>query len=262
MGLAAVPADVLAGSITVYVGYADNLRANPFFPNPWIGSANTIFLGNTTPGTTFDAGAILIQNTTGATVTINDVFVSGFNNGATFDLWGVPGALPNNSNMILTQTSTSDSQFDTSDRLIGFTYPDVSPGSGFTPSNPYTGNPQVRITINGTPTTFSDTGKILDTGGYDAATFGLNGSNFPYNPANFPVNESLQWRPIGTTGVSDPGGNPPGSVAEPASLTLMALGCLSLVAFQVSRIARSSLRGDSKGEGAAILGQELIYSSQ
>jgi hypothetical protein len=132
--------------------------------------------------------------------------------------------------MILTQTTTNDSQFDTSDQLRGFSYPDVNPGSGFNPSNPYTGDPQVRITINGVAKTFSDTGHILDTGGYDAATFGVNGSNFPYNSQKFPENESLQWRPIGTTGVGDPGGAPP-FLPEPASLTLLALGLLSQGAF-------------------------------
>ena len=165
-----------AGTVSVYVGYADNLRPNPFFPNPWNGSPNTIFQGSTTPGTTFDAGAILIQNNSGGPINVNDVFVSGFDNGATFDLWGTPGMLPDNTYMILTQTNTNSSQFDSSDDLIGFSYPDSGPngspgGSGFTPSHPYTGDPQVKITINGVATTFADTGHVLDTGGYDTATW-------------------------------------------------------------------------------------------
>jgi hypothetical protein len=239
-GLAALPTGARASGVAVYVGYADNLRPNPFFPSPWDGSPNTIFLGSMTPGTIFDAGAILIWNTSGSTIMVNDLFVSGFDNGATFDLWGKPGALPSNSFMILTQTTTNDSQFDTSDQLRGFTYPDVNPGSGFTPANPYTGDPQVRVTINGTATTFSDTGHVLDTGGYDAATFGINGSNFPYNPNKFPENESLQWRPIGTTGVGNPGGNPP-SIPEPSTLILSALGLVCLVALYGRRRRKSQL---------------------
>ena len=37
--------------LTVEVGYADNLRANPFFPSPWAGSPNTIFVGENSPKT-------------------------------------------------------------------------------------------------------------------------------------------------------------------------------------------------------------------
>jgi hypothetical protein len=231
IGGMAASAQAVVG-VTVYVAYADNLRPNPFFPNPWNGSPNTIFLGSTVPGTIFDSGAIMLQNTTGAPVTVNDVFVAGFNNGATFDLWGTPGVLPNNAFMILTQTGTNDSQFDTSDMLNGFTYPDLN--SGFTPSNPFTGDPTVRVTIDGVPTTLADTGHILDTGGFDTATFGTDGSNFPFDAANFPLNESLQWRPIGTTGIENPGGDPPptgggnGAVPEPvtAGLSAMALAAL------------------------------------
>jgi len=223
----ASPADVRGGPVTIYVGYADNLRPNPFFPNPWDGSPNTTFLGSTTPGTIFDAGAVLIQNTSGSAITVNDVSVSGFANGATFDLWGTPGALANNSYMILTQTTTNDSQFDTSDQLPGFTYPD-NPGSGYTPAHPYTGNPQVAITINGALTTYSDTGHVLDTGGYDSATWPFHGNPF------VPNNESLQWRPIGTTGIGDPGGNPPG-VPEPATLTMLSFGMVSLAVYLLRR---------------------------
>jgi hypothetical protein len=221
-----------AGRVSVYVGYADNLRPNPFFPNPWNGSPNTVFLGSTTPGTTFDAGAILIQNNSGGPINVNDVFVSGFDNGVTYDLWGTPGMLANNNFMILTQTNTNSSQFDSSDQLIGFSYPDSGPngspgGSGFTPSHPYTGDPQVKITINGVPTTFADTGHVLDTGGYDTATWPIA------QPFFTPNNESLQWRPIGTTGVEDPGGNPP--MPEPATLTMTALGAISFGAFRWRR---------------------------
>ncbi|MEI8021267.1 MAG: PEP-CTERM sorting domain-containing protein [Schlesneria sp.] len=229
-----------AGEITVYVGYADSIRANAFFPRPWLGDSNVKFLGNTAPGTIFDAGAIMIENRSGSSINVNDVFVYGFDNGATFDLWGTPGALANNSFMILTQTSTNAGQFDTSDQLRSFTYPDGT--SGYNPSHPYTGDPKVQITINGNVETFSDTGHILDTGGYDAATYGINGSNFPYNPAHFPQNESLQWREIGTTGVSNPGGNPPTAVPEPSSLMLALFGTCGVgFAVRSRRIRRSEM---------------------
>src|SRR5574340_494611 len=67
----------LAG-VDVSVGYADNVRPSPFFPNPWNGSANTIYAGG---GASIDAGAIMITNNTGAAVTFNSLVVDGFGDG-------------------------------------------------------------------------------------------------------------------------------------------------------------------------------------
>ena len=36
--------------VRVFVGYADNLRSSPFFPNPWNGSANPTFVGSPVNG--------------------------------------------------------------------------------------------------------------------------------------------------------------------------------------------------------------------
>ena len=78
-----------AGSINVYVGYADGLRGGGVFPSIWDGSLNTTFVG-TTPN--YDAGAIRIDNFTGAAITIDSVIASmhwieaaGWNSGY---LWG------------------------------------------------------------------------------------------------------------------------------------------------------------------------------
>ena len=70
------------------VGYADNLRANPFFPNPWNGSPNTIFDGydSTAPGA-YDSGAIRIINTSGQSITVSNVAVT-LANGVVYNLWG------------------------------------------------------------------------------------------------------------------------------------------------------------------------------
>ncbi len=96
LGLAALPTGAWASGVTIYVAYADNLRANPFFPSPWDGSPNTIFLGSTTPGTIFDAGsAILILNiTSGSAIMVNDLFVSGFDNGRDVRPMGQTGRAP------------------------------------------------------------------------------------------------------------------------------------------------------------------------
>jgi len=53
-----------AGPIDVFVGYADNLRASGFFPNPWIGDPGVVTQSQT--GQTFDSGAVRIDTSTGA----------------------------------------------------------------------------------------------------------------------------------------------------------------------------------------------------
>ena len=44
--------------MTAYVGYADDLRSSPFFPMPWQGDPNVIFLGGGSP---VDAGAFRLD---------------------------------------------------------------------------------------------------------------------------------------------------------------------------------------------------------
>jgi hypothetical protein len=50
----------LAG-VSVYVSYAENERTPTYFPDPWLGSPKTTFLGY--PGPSWDTGGILILNT-------------------------------------------------------------------------------------------------------------------------------------------------------------------------------------------------------
>src|SRR5262249_37672267 len=143
--------DVAAGatpSLSVQVGYADNLRANPFFPNPWVGSPDTIFVGN---NDTFDSGAILIVNTSPFAITVNDVHVSRPDS-VEYDLWG-SHVVPPGWNLILAQTNGEN--FDSSDYgTLPFpqTYPDGEVAHAI----------HVDITVNGVLLpTYLDTGHVL-----------------------------------------------------------------------------------------------------
>ena len=166
-----------ASRIGVFVGYADSVRANPTnFPTPWAGSPNTIFEGcPTTLACTFDAGAVQIVNNSGATVTVNAVAVHV--GSCTFAGWP-SAALPNGGSLIVTQTSpvageacSGPDQLDSSD--IGI-LPKCAP-DGIVPV--------VDVTINGTLTSYADSGQVLNTGGID---YGVCVGN-----------ESIQWTKIG-----------------------------------------------------------------
>jgi len=174
MHAAAAAATMQSNTLAVSVGYADNLRANPNFPVPWQGSPNIVFRG---AGPTFDAGAIRLDNLSSSPLTIDSVVVDLGRPGPTFNLWGT-FTIPAQNSAILTQTG--EFNFDTSD------FPIVGCGQALSPNE--TRIPKITITIAGTPTTFLDTGHILDTGGFDLVCQG---------------NESLGWRPIGTTGIQN-----------------------------------------------------------
>jgi uncharacterized membrane protein len=165
--------------LVVQVGYADGLRDHGFFPNPWKGSPNTTFVGNDDSS---DSGAILITNNSALPITVNDVSVTR-PDGVQYDLWG-SNIVPAGGNLILTQTSGNN--FDSSD-FGTLPYPQTYADGEAAHAT------HVDITVNGVLLpTFVDTGHVLTTGGSDLAAGGLN--------------ESQNWRLIGTTGISNPGG--------------------------------------------------------
>ena len=213
-GLAAVLAagrSAHAASVTAYVGYADDLRASPFFPNPWQGSPGVLFLGGSAD---VDSGAFRLDNSGASDVTLTSALVDGFTNGASYQVWdsliGSGLVIHPGQKAIFEQTASLN--FDTSD--------DAPLATDLLPSN---AQPKIHVTLNGTLTTFVDSSQVLNTGGFDRANF----------PAG--TNESLQWRLIGTTGIEDPGGT--GMTPEPSSLALLAIGGLPVLALRRRRMS-------------------------
>jgi len=169
----------MAAGIDVFVGYADNFRPNVFFPAPWLGDRGILDVGHAM-GQIFDAGAIRIDNNTGAALTVDNVTVDGFANGKSFSLWG-SFTIPSGMKAILTQTDAASENFDTSDQTDR---PCCTPlGFGVEPFA------KVRITIGGQTMVFGDKAHVLDTKGFDIA-------DLPPGETN----ESFQWRLIGTAG--------------------------------------------------------------
>src|ERR1017187_5880664 len=77
-----VPTVRASGTYSVSVGYADDLRPTPFFPNPWCNGPNVALYataGDLTPcngSGQWDSGAILITNTGASSITIQGLTVT------------------------------------------------------------------------------------------------------------------------------------------------------------------------------------------
>src|SRR5438132_10404461 len=175
--IGAMPAAAASG-IGVYVGYADSSHPNvTHFPTPWAGSPNVIFEGcPLTSACVFDAGAVQVINNSGSAVTVNSAAVTV--GSCTFSGW--PSVvLPNGGSLIVTQTApvptegcSGPAQLDSSD--IG-TLPNCAQDNLV---------PVVEVSINGTTTSYTDSGKVLNTGGTDGGVCSGN--------------ESTQWTKVGT----------------------------------------------------------------
>ena len=187
-----------ASVITVQVGYADNIRPSPFFPNPWSGGALVdTFAGG---GSSFDAGAVRVINNGAVSIVFGGLTVDSFGDGASFTLWnGYIGSviLPGHS-MIFTQTVSYN--FDSSDDQGG---------------NPFA-IPRLLLTIDGVTGAYFDTAQVLNTEGTD-------------HLAQAGLNESHQWRDIGTFG------GQAGDVPEPGTIMLVGLGLAGLLLLRRTR---------------------------
>jgi RHS repeat-associated protein len=164
-------------NINVFVGYADDLRAGASFPNPWQGSPGVLFIGSRGPG--WDTGAIRLDNTSDVPLHVDNVNVDMQYGGIHYNLWG-NFDVPAHQSAILAQTSGNN--FDSSDP--GY----LGCGQQVSPTDPRI--PKINVTIGGQTASYLDTAHILDTFGYDLACR---------------ANESLQWRPVGSSSTADAG---------------------------------------------------------
>jgi len=183
-----------ADDLRVQFSYADGYRTDPsFLPDPWCGDPHTHFDGsspNDGCSQIFDAGAIRLMNLGSAPITVTDVAVK--IGTWSFDLWNQGGAfeIEPGSSEILSQLTPYD--FDTSET----THLIFGVNDGFIPA--------ITISFDGTTQTFSDSGQVLNTGGFDTGARGKN--------------EGSPWQ----NAVSTP---------EPPSLALLGVAFLSLLGF-------------------------------
>ena len=171
-----------APAISVFVGYADSNRAGGEFPNPWNGAPGVTFDGCAPQSAcVFDAGAIRIRNDNASPVVIDQVNV---HIGSCLYTWAGPMygvTLASGASLITTQRSSGVA--------LGCTGPDpASFDSSDIPSITCTNDgiqPTVDVIVDGTKSSYTDSGQVLNTGGID-----------PGGCAN--ADESTQWVPIGS----------------------------------------------------------------
>ena len=199
----AVPAAAQSG-IQVFVGYADDSRADvTSFPTPWYGSPQTTFEGCAPSSCSYDAGAVRVVNNTGSTVTINAVQVH--IDSCTYGGWSSATLAPG-ADLIVTELPNGTKvgcpgpvHMDTSDvGPAGSDYSLKCAPDGILPT--------VDVTINGQTTTYTDSGQVLNTGGFDGACGGNNESTqwtvigqAPCNGSLLSLAPSAQTHGVGTT---------------------------------------------------------------
>ncbi len=192
LGTAAAPAAAAGtGTVGVYVGYADAFHTVPRnFPAPWAGSQNVIFEGCRPVGNcAYDGGAVRITNETNAAITVNSITVH--IDTCAYSGWPVQTLAPE-SQLIVTQLTSGPANGCTGPVPDHMDTSDVGPGG-----QSYSGNrakngivPTVDVTINGTTTTYTDLGQVLNTGGFDVGGC----------PAG--TNESHPWAQLQSTYVA------------------------------------------------------------
>ena len=164
--------------------------------------------------------------------------VPGIGSGVVYNIWGTLNfTLAPGQDAVFTQTGSYN--FDSSDQpFISGNSPtnNCSVGALSSTALCLSNAPVVSLVVNGSTVNLSDTGHVLDTGGFDTVNSNpcVGGNNVTGGNTPGACNESLQWRLIGTTGVENPGGGT--GVPEPGTLALLGLG---LVGLRFSRRRRS-----------------------
>lgn len=241
VGLLCFPSIAKADGVTVFVGYADNLRPSGFFPTPWLGASNVV--SQTPAAESFDTGAVRIDNTGTTPITITNFTVTlnpGSSSPIVLNFWG-PQTITPGQNAIFTQLVSYN--FDSSDvgifggappalldpsipgnNAIGgcSSTPSILAASGFAAACAANA-PLITFDENGVPESFTDTGQILNTGGYDFLNRSSDG------------NESIDWNVVGSA--ASRGGT---GVPEPSSMVLLGSGSASSASPAESSLASKS----------------------
>jgi hypothetical protein len=181
----ALPASASSG-IGVFVSYADSLRADAVnFPTPWEGSPQTTFQGCTPIASCeYDGGAVRIVNNTSGSVVVDAIAVH--IDTCTFTGWS-PTTLAAGADLIVAQLGSGAAAGCTGPTPTFMDTSDIGPGG--IPYNsictPDGIQPTVDVTIDGVMTSYTDSGQVLNTGGFDAGGCPVG------------ANESIQWTAIG-----------------------------------------------------------------
>ena len=169
--------------IAVYVAYYDTHHSHNTQPkpNPWKGSSNTVFVGNSdTSSGGWDSSTVRVENLTGGT--LSNVGVTVDIGSHHYALWGT-NSIPTGDSLVLAQTSKEN--FDGSDTSRAGCYscnPDLCKTAVSSTK------PVVHVTVGGATTNYTDSNQVLNTKGAD-------GAGCPYTGTR--NDESRAWQRIG-----------------------------------------------------------------
>ncbi len=190
-----------AGGLDVYAGYMDTHTAatSGQQPSPWPYTDSSRFIGTPCPsfGSTnacWDASAVRLVNTTASDITgVHVVVTMGTH---VYNLWGASLTVKAGSDLVLTETGSSPN----SENFDGSDFSPNAYNGGLTASCANSGAyPVVSVTIGGTPTTYKDSGQVLNAGGVD----GGHCAGGTFVPGR--MDESHPWSLLGTAPVGGGG---------------------------------------------------------